>query len=116
MWRMVGVSVCNQVGSVYNEGVQIRGVWVGTGNGRSVEGNRAWAEKFVEGVRKKSVQREIVACTQRERGTPDGHNHRAQTARSRLHWTPHAISTPCWSRTANPGRRPKGHDSQSRGY
>ena len=39
--RMVGVAVCTLVGSVYNEGIWVGGVWTEMKKKRTVEGNRA---------------------------------------------------------------------------
>ena len=54
--RIVGVSTPNQVGSVYNQGVRIAGVWAGKGERSTVERNRKWAEQFVSQGHKTSVQ------------------------------------------------------------
>ena len=38
--RIVGVTVCNLVGSVYNEGIWVGGMWTGMVKKRTAEGNR----------------------------------------------------------------------------
>ena len=57
--RIVGITVCNLVGSVYNEGIWVRGQWTGMEKKRTPEGNRAWAQEFNEGGR----SRDCRGCT-----------------------------------------------------
>jgi hypothetical protein len=51
--RIVGVSVCTQVGSLYNEGTwqKLVKAWVGQSQKRTLEGNKQWARDFQEGVK-----------------------------------------------------------------
>ena len=60
--RIVGVSVCTQVGSLYNEGTwkKLVKAWVGQAQKRTLERNKQWARDFQEGG-KGSV--ECKGCT-----------------------------------------------------